>query len=229
MLSMVEFFEKLAFLQGAPAVFIVVITAALLLFLKSWRWSLAVLLVQYIMAGLLFAWVLEPQMAGTKLVVSLFVCLMLYLTGHQVGWDDKLVDISKENRQPDRLVSIGPLTVPADLLIRSALALAVGAVALIFLPRSEEAAFPGALALAAYVLVALGLLTLGYHLRPFKAGLGFLTFLTGFDLLYSALAFSNSFMIAFTAAQLVTALIITYLVQRRYFAFIERTSQAVEG
>jgi hypothetical protein len=106
------------------------------------------------------------------------------------------------------------------MLVRAALALAVGAAALIFLPRSEDANLPNTLALAAYVLVVLGLLGLGYHLRPYKAGLGLLTFLTGFDLLYSALAFSNSLLIFFAAAHLAIALVITYLTQRRYFANI---------
>jgi hypothetical protein len=110
------------------------------------------------------------------------------------------------------------------MLIRSALALAVGAVALIFLPRSENANLPGVLALAAYVLVSLGLVTLGYHLQPYKAGLGLLTFLTGFDLLYSALAFSNGLLIFFTVAHLSTALVIAYLTQRRYFAAFQQTT-----
>ncbi len=215
--EMEEFFSSLAFLQGTPAVFIVVITAALLLFIKSWPGSLAALTVQYLVAGLLFAWILEPQMAGVKLVVGLFVCLILYLTGRQVGWGDPLVDIINTS---GHTISIGPLTITTDMLVRSSLALAVGAVALIFLPRSEDANLPGTLALAAYVLIVLGLLTLGYHLRPYKAGLGLLTFLTGFDLLYSTLAFSTSLLIFFVAIQLVTALVITFLTHRRYFALI---------
>jgi hypothetical protein len=108
------------------------------------------------------------------------------------------------------------------MLLRPALALIVGAVALLFLPRSEDAVLPGTLAVGAYALVALGLITLGVHLRPYKAGIGLLTFLTGFDLLYSALAFSNTLLIFFAAAHLSTALAISYLTQRRYLAYLNQ-------
>lgn len=221
MSNMDAFFGKIDFLQGTPAVIILVITAVLLLYLKSWRGSLVVLIVQFLIAGLLFASFLEPQMAGIKLIVGLFVCLILYLTGSQVSWGEQEVDIIKDSGRP---VSIGPLTVSSDTLVRSALALGVGAVALIFLPRSENAVLPGTVAVGAYVLVALGLIGLGYHLRPYKAGMGLLTFLTGFDLLYSALAFSNSLLIFFAAIQLVTALVISSMTHRRYTAAVQDAS-----
>ena len=222
MVTMEELLGNLAFLQGIPAVLIVVLTAALILFLRAWRWSLAVLAVQYVIAGLLFAWILEPQMAGVKLIVGLFTCIILYLTGRQVGWGGFSVDVNEGVSRSSRPVSIGPLTLPADMLLRPALALIVGAVCLLFLPRSDGATLPGALAVAGYVLIVLGLITLGVHLRPYKAGMGLLTFLTGFDLLYSALAFSNTLLVFFTAAHLATALVVTFLTQRRYFAHMHQ-------
>lgn len=220
MLTMEELLGNLAFLQGVPAVFLVVLTAALLLFLEDWRWSLAVLAVQFVVAGLLFAWVLEPNMAGLKMIVGLFTCLMLYFTGRQVGWGVDLVDISNCLGKDGRLVTIGPITLPAEKLIRSALALLVGAIALLFLPPAGDTTMAVTLELAAYVLVALGLVTVGVHERPFRAGIGLLTYLTGYDLLYSGLAFSKSLMIFFTAVYLITALTINFLAQRRYSASI---------
>jgi hypothetical protein len=222
MLTMEELLGNLAFLQGIPAVLLIVLTAAILLFLRDWRWSLALLAVQYLVAGLLFAWVLEPNMAGLKLITGLFACLLLFLTGGQVGWGAFSVEIKDGLAQSGRPVTIGPITLPADMLLRPALALIVGAVALLFLPRSEDAVLPGTLAVGAYALVALGLITLGVHLRPYKAGIGLLTFLTGFDLLYSALAFSNTLLIFFAAAHLSTALAISYLTQRRYLAYLNQ-------
>lgn len=220
MVTMEELLGNLAFLQGIPAVLLVVLTGALLLFLRDWRWSLAVLATQYVIAALLFAWILEPQMAGLKLIMGLFTCIILYLTGRQVDWGKYLVDINEGVSRSGRPVTIGPLTMPADMLLRPALALIVGAVCLLFLPRSEEAMLPGALAVGAYMLVVLGLSTLGVHLRPYKAGMGLLTFLTGFDLLYSALAFSNTLLVFFTVAHLAAALIVTYLTQRRYLGYM---------
>ena len=217
MLTMEELLGNLAFLQGIPAVFLIVLTAAFLLFLRDWRWSVAVLAVQYVVAGLLFAWILEPQMAGVKLIVGLFTCIILYLTGRQVGWGGFSADGNDSFVRSGRPVTIGPVTLPTDMLLRPALALIVGAVCLLFLPRSEDANLPGVLAVGAYVLIVLGLITLGVHLRPYKAGMGLLTFLTGFDLLYSALAFSNTLLVFFAAAHLVTAVVVSYLTQRWYF------------
>lgn len=218
MLTMEQLLNSLAFLQGVPAVFLVIFTAVILLFIQDWRWSLAALIVQYLIAAILFAWTLEPGMAGIKLIVGLFTSLILFLTSRQVSWGQNSVDITESVSRSGRPVTIGPLTLPADMLLRPAMALMVGAVALLILPRSADAPMPGTYALAAYALVVLGLITLGVHLRPFKAGLGLLTFLTGFDLLYSALAFSDTLLIFFTIAHLATALAITYLTQRRYFA-----------
>ncbi len=226
MLTMEEFLGNLAFLQGVPAVFLIVLTAAVLLFVRDWRWSLAVLAGQYLVAALLFAWILEPNMAGLKLITGLFTCLILSLTGSQVGWGRLVVDINKSVSQNGRPVTIGPITLPADMLFRPALALIVGAAALLIIPRSEEAELPGILALAAYVLVALGLTALGVHLRPFKAGIGLLTFLTGFDLLYSALAFSTSILLFFSTAHLAVALAVTYLTHRLYFAHLQHPRES---
>lgn len=218
MLTMEGLLGNLAFLQGTPAVLLAVLTAALLLFLRDWRWSLAVLVVQYIAAALLFAWILEPNMAGVKLIAGLFTCLILYFTGRQVDWGDFLDDSIETVSGSGRPVSIGPITLPADMLLRPALALFMGAVALLFLPRPEGANLPGAVAVGGYALVAIGLIIVGVHLRPYKAGMGLLTFLTGFDLLFSALAFSNTLVVFFTAVQLATVLAATFLTQRRYFA-----------
>jgi hypothetical protein len=218
MLTMADLFQNFAFLQGTPAVLLIAGTAALILFLRDWRWSLAALVVQYLAAGLLFAGLLEPQMAGVKVVVGLFTCLILYLTGRQVEWHYPFIDISSSSKRPERTVSIGPLAVPAGMLLRSALALVVGAVTLLLLPRSEQNPLPGLVALAAYLLIVMGLVTLGVHLQPYKAGMGLLSFLTGFDLLYSALAFSSTMLIFFTAAHLLVALVISYMTQRHYLS-----------
>jgi hypothetical protein len=221
MLTMEELLRNLAVLQGVPAVLFVVLTAALLLILQDLRWAVSMLAVQYAVAGLLFAWILEPNMAGLKLIVGLFVCLMLYFTGRQVGWGTGLVDISEDGIEDGRLVSIGPIILPSEKLVRAALALLVGAVALLFLPPAGDTTIPVALELAAYVLVALGLVAVGVHERPFRVGIGLLTFLTGFDLLYSGLAFSKSLIIFFTAVYLAIALITNFLSHRQYVASIK--------
>ncbi|MFZ0547299.1 MAG: hypothetical protein WAM60_17775 [Candidatus Promineifilaceae bacterium] len=221
MLTIEGLLGNLSFLQGTPAVLLAIITAVLILILRDWRGTLALLTVQYLLAGVLFASVLEPQMAGVKLVVGFFTCLILYFTGRQVEWGAVSVDINERFVQSGRPVTVGPVTLPADRLLRPALALVVGAAALLLLPRSADITLPGGLALTAYALIVLGLITLGVHVRPYRAGIGLLTFLTGFDLLYSALAFSNTLLIFFTAAHLATALVVTYLTHRRYFAEIK--------
>jgi hypothetical protein len=65
-------------------------------------------------------------------------------------------------------------------------------------------------------LVSLGLVTFSLTSEPYKAGLGFLTFITGFELFYSAANQSLPSLAIFAAANLVITLIVAYLTQLRH-------------
>ena len=67
-----EFLAYLNFLRGTPAAILVLLTASLILILPDWRWLLLALILQYLVAGLLFADVLPPHLAFMKVLVCPF-------------------------------------------------------------------------------------------------------------------------------------------------------------
>ena len=75
--NIIEFLNFFDFLRGYPSAYLVMITAALILIVRDWRWSLLFLALQYLVAGFLFADVLLPHLAFMKVLVGMFVCLIL--------------------------------------------------------------------------------------------------------------------------------------------------------
>jgi hypothetical protein len=65
-------------------------------------------------------------------------------------------------------------------------------------------------------LVAFGLIGMSLTTEPLKAGLGLLTFMTGFELFYSSLEQSVAMLVMLAASNLILALAISYLVQARH-------------
>jgi hypothetical protein len=70
--------------------------------------------------------------------------------------------------------------------------------------------------LAIYALAGLGLLGLSLTGEPLKAGMGLLTFLTGFELFYNALEQSVAMLVFLAVANLLVVLVIAYLTQSRH-------------
>jgi hypothetical protein len=69
----------------ATAILIFFVTGSVLILIRDWRASIAALLVQYIVLGLLLARLVRPEIAMTKLLVGLFTCLMFYLSARQAS------------------------------------------------------------------------------------------------------------------------------------------------
>jgi uncharacterized membrane protein len=213
-----EFFD---FLRGAPAAFLVMLTAAMILILRDWRWSILFLAIQYLVAGLLFADVLLPHLAFLQVVVGMFVCLILYITARQVNWGRLPEDVTSEEAvqiRKERFVRLGTLILPTDAPFRIFLALIV---CLVVWAMSQgigllSSTLTEPVQMAVLALVVLGLLALSLTGEPLMAGLGLLTFLTGAELLYSALDQSAGMLGLLGIANLVVALVIAYLTQARH-------------
>lgn len=194
-----EVLAKLSFLMTTPAVVGLVITASLIVVLRDWRFSLAALLGQYVLAGLLLTRLIQPRVALTKVLIGALVCVVLYLTA-------RLVDVSeREEGSPRGEPSL------ADFAFRLLAALFVGLAAYSLSRRYPLPEIPSAIGLACYWLASLGLLALTLAEKPLKAGMGLLTFLTGFELFYSALERSLSVVGFLGIANLLIALAIAYL------------------
>lgn len=219
-----EWLDRLDFLRGDAAAYGILITSVIILMAWEWRSMLLALMLQYMISGFLFVDLLDARLVNIKVLVGLFVCLMLYLTARQVNWgrlpadvtEDEIVALGRERHI--RLGSrLGTTTKP----FRIALVL-VMLVALLSLPQRVGFQLPaipaqlGHLNLAIYALVAIGLLTVGLTSEPWQAGVGMLTFLTGFELFYSALEQSVALLAALAAVNLVVTLVISYLTQARH-------------
>jgi hypothetical protein len=216
-----QFLEFFDFLRGYPAAYVVLVTSGLTLILGDWRLSLLALGIQYLVAGLLFVDVLDPRLSLALLLVGIFDCLILYITARQVNLGRLPVDVTAEEAlqlRRERLVRLGPYMLPTDTPFRVLLALMLALVVWTF---SQRATFhlPGAAEhanLAIYALMAMGLATLSLTSEPMKAGIGVLTFLTGFQLFFVGLEQSIALLALLAIANVIIVLVIAYLIQARH-------------
>jgi hypothetical protein len=89
-----DWLDRLGFLRGSPAVYLVLLTAVIIVISWDWRLSLATLAGQYLVAGLLFVEILDPRLAMVKVLAGLFVCIILAITAGQVNWGRLPTDVT---------------------------------------------------------------------------------------------------------------------------------------
>lgn len=215
------FLEFLDFLRGYPAAYLLLITASIIFVVRDWRWSLLALLIQYLIAGLLFADVLAPSLAFIKVLVGIFICLMLYVSAMQVNWGRLPPDVTPEEAMElhqERMVRLGPYMLSTDTPFRIffALMIVLAVWVLSQRPALHLPVVPNHMNIAVYGLIGLGLVNLSITTEPIKAGMGLLTFLTGFELFYSALEQSVAMIALLAVAELAIVLAIAYLSQARH-------------
>ncbi len=218
--NILEFLDFLSFLQGTLGIAVVLITAAIIFVVRDWRLSLLALAIQYLVVGFLSSGAIPAYMAFMKAVVGLFVTLMLYIAARQVNWGNLPTDVSPEEAvqiKQDRLIRLGPYMLPIDTPFRLLLGIAIGLLvvaishrALLQLPIVSADMNIASIGLTAYGLVGMSLTT-----EPFKAGLGLLMFMTGFELFYSSLEQSAAMLVMLAKLNLILTLAISYLVQSR--------------
>jgi hypothetical protein len=156
-----------------------------------------------------------------KLFVGWFICIMLYITARQVNWGALPEDVSAEETvalQSEREIRIGPYLLPGNAPFRFLLALFVAVTAVILSQRQDLRlpAVSDAINLAVLALGGLGLIGLAMTTEPWKAGLGLLTFITGFELFYTTLDQSITMLVFLALSNLILTLTIAYLAQTRH-------------
>jgi len=221
-MTIFDWLDRLAFLRGETAAWLVVLTAVFIVVVPDLRLKLLALAGQYFAAALLFVDVLDPRLAIVKLLVGWFVCLILYMTGRQVNWDRAPEDVTAEEasrwRAPKQ-VALGRYRLP----VWSVRAVLAGLTLLlvwwlsrqpsVYLPlAAEDVAYMN---LAVYGLLAFGLLQMALAARPLAGGMGIFMFLTGFALFYSNLDQSLVGLALLAAINLAMALGVSYLAQSR--------------
>jgi hypothetical protein len=192
---------KLSFLTTTPAIVGLVITASLIVILRDWRFSLAALSVQYVLAGLLLTRLIRPQVAVIKVLIGALVCVILYLTA-------RLVDARGKE-------SVRAGTSLPDFAFRLLAALFVGLAVYSLSRRYPLPEVPSDVGFACYWLASQGLLVLMLTDEPLKAGMGLLTLITGFELFYSVLERSLSVAGFLGIVNFLIALAIAYLAAAR--------------
>lgn len=221
--SIFELLDRVAFLRGTPAVTIVVITAVLITLFWDWRLALLALTVQYLAAGLLFVDVLDPRLAIVKVIVGLFVCLILLVTGLQIRYGKLPPDVTPAEAaqlRNQRYVTLRGLKLPANALLRLAATLVLMLIVL-FVAQRLDFSLPGIppdaghLTLPILTLIGLGLLGVALSRHPFPAGMSLFTFLTGFELYYSVLDTAVATLAILAGLNLALAIAVALLAQIR--------------
>jgi hypothetical protein len=215
-----DWVERLAFLRGDVALLLVMATAVFVLLVPDLRLAVLGLAAQYFAAALLFVEVLDPRLAIVKLLTGWFVCLILAITGSQVGWDRLPDDVTADEAarlKRKQSLRIGQYTVPQTavrgLLVLLALALVWWGGRQMALPVIDEGqAYLGTAVLA---LAGFGILGMTFVDQPLRAGMGALMFLSGFELFYSLLDQSIAALALLAAANMAVALAAAYVAQTR--------------
>jgi len=234
---------KLLFLTTTPAIVGLIITASLIVVIRDWRFSLAALLGQYVLVGLLLTRLIQPQVALTKVLIGDLVCVVLYLTARLVSASSEAPPLEREdgnfplkvggdrggaaeddyspspasptsNFQLPTSKTRGGASLP-DFTFRLLAALFIGVAVYSLSRRYPLPEAPSDIGFACYWLASMGLLALALTEDPLKAGMGLLTLITGFELFFSVLERSLSVVGFLGIANFLIALAIAYLAASR--------------
>jgi hypothetical protein len=159
-------FESLAPL----ALILIIITAGVILVMRDWRWTIAAIALQYVGVFLLAAIYWPFGTAVIKLVVGWMAAAVLGTS--QIGQNQLMMERSWPPGWLFRFISGILIT----LLVFS-VAPQVGK----WLPIDNLVVIE-----SGFALMGIGLLQLGMTANPFRASLGLLTVLAGFETLYAA-------------------------------------------
>ena len=184
----------------------ILITAALLVITNDWRLSFTALAAQYLLLAVLIAQIVLWQVAVVKALVGLLVVGIFVLTGWQANF-------GRRAHAPTLAYSLTRFEFPTGLPFR-VLAATMVVVAAWYTGSQPEFAFPGlplVLNIAGYALAALGLLMLGLTEEPMNAGIGLLTGLMGFELMYAAVEPSLAIVALLAAVNFGVAMATSYL------------------
>jgi hypothetical protein len=206
------------FLAATPAVIGLFITASLLVVSQDWRLNVIVLAAQYFFLALLMTQLTRLELAAVKGLIGWLVCLVVYLTEQQAQSltrdSDAGSSLSVQSwfaARLERWRTQGISTRAAFGFLAALLVALTAYAAALAIPLPQ---LPQGLTGVCYLLMGLGMLSLGLSRDPVRIGLGLLTFLSGFDLFYIALEpslvvtgllGSISFVVALGVAYLKTA------------------------
>lgn len=158
-------------LQSIPVLLLILSSFFLILFL-GWRYALLALIVQYVGVFWLIAQTLPIGLAAVKLIIGWMAGAILASSQISLGEDLPVSDLSGR-------------------IFRSFVVIFGVIVAFSILPAAEAwIPVERSLLSGGLILLISGLIQLGLTSNPFRLSIGLLTFLAGFEMIYSGLVSS---------------------------------------
>jgi hypothetical protein len=207
---MEAFSDIVTFLAGPPAIAGLFLTALVVFITSDRRLSLATLLVQYILIGLVLTRYIQFEVAAVKILIGVLVVPILYLGARRIQEAEQVEGNAEGGPQFLGLTlgwDAGPLGLPLRVLTALLVILALVRVWSGFrLPLvSTDIAF------ASIWLGSMGIVGLVLGGGPLRVAPAILTVLAGFDLIYAVLEHSLAVVGFYGALTLLTALAFSYL------------------
>lgn len=219
MTTILEAIERISFLAAMPAVIGLIVAMAMLLVSRRWQIQVLGMAILYFFATLLYTRVIRPEVAVIKLLIGSMITLTLYMTGRHISLQEEERVRQKQEEEPEEEEEEGEkptppstrFSLPPGVPLRALVLVSILVVALAGSQRYPLPQIPDDVGLACYLLVLSGVFLMGLSEDPFRAGLGLLTFLVGFDLFYGPLEPSLVVTGLLGAANFLVTLAVTFL------------------
>jgi hypothetical protein len=193
------------------------ITAAIVAVDINWRLAAVTLFLQFIFVALLLNSALPGNLGLIQLLVGAFSAAILYWTGRRI--EDALATVPDGQNWFVHNREIYPMGLPFRFM-----ALILAVLVLWQLPDSFLGAYPGFprdFVVPAFYCLAMGLLTIILTRDPIKTGMGLLTFLNGFLLLYMLVEVGLMIYGLMGVASILLSLVAGYLGMARHMPAID--------
>ncbi|HET7087095.1 MAG TPA: hypothetical protein VFL17_00445 [Anaerolineae bacterium] len=213
--------DLLSALSGLPSTTILtalVITVSLLVIVEDWRVLNLLLGVEYLLIGALL---IVAQIDGFPVVLAIVKSLVgvmivpaLYISARRARWGKSASDADEDGEAPARRFAwlrapgLALHTIVAVLGAAVALSLALRSPVQFITPQSAARD----LTIAVFVLFAQGTLNVALSENPLKVGLGLLTVIAGFELLYTPVEPTLLIVALLGVVNLLIALAFSYLI-----------------
>lgn len=244
-----ELFETTLFFWLALAT--IVASGAALLLLRDRRAQVAIIFIIFLVSILVFISTLPSYLVLAKAITAIIVALMFFATAWQVHWIEtpelssaiESGTMSIQAVNPDELPVIEDaaggqtFTMPdherqswfaapqlSTLIFRSLIVVFLTIVAIRVARFDATASMLGldaSIMSISFVMIALGIAVVGLTEAPFRAGLGMIMLLTGFDLVYATLQPSLAVVALLAVVNISVALGSGYLTLVRAERFLE--------
>lgn len=194
-----------------------IFTAAIILLIRSWRYALLALVLQYIFVALLLMTFVSLNVAIVRIVSGIFVSIILFITMRQMEEADRRKRMDPTDPSLDRATArlYLPQIFHVDFPFRL---IAVAFVTVSIVGASSSMSFLG---LPAHVLfgslwlISAGILVSVLSRDVARLGLGILMFTSGFCILETAIEGSLFLYGLLNIADLLLALVVAHLVSLR--------------